>query len=185
MTSQKAIVFLLAALWLIVLSGCREVPTSAKVGNGPSFSLNGSGRLASFRVYGPLPGHKIATPFDGKSLVWAVQPSQGYLQGFQIERLEIRYGNIPNDYTQTVPTSGTAPALPAGKIYYFFAETTNAPPSEGFFYLDGNIPIEIKVPGLCQSGFVGDVKPLKCGTQEPYSEPQNLDQFVRENRLQM
>jgi hypothetical protein len=53
----------------------------------------------------------------------------------------------------------------------------------GFFYLDGTVPIEIKVPGLCESGFVGDVKPLKCGTSESYTEPSNLEQFVQENRV--
>lgn len=183
MTQHRVIAFLAAASWLFVLSSCREIPTSVRVGSGPSFSLNGSGRLASFRVYGPQPDHKIATPFDEKSLVWRVQPSEGYLKGVQVKQLEIRYGSVPSGYTQTVPTSGSASALPAGQVYYFFAETTNAPPAEGFFYLDGTTPIEIKVPGLCQSGFIGDVKPLKCGTQEPYSEPQNLDQFVRESRV--
>src|SRR5437588_2976548 len=29
-----------------------------------------------------------------------------------------------------------------------------------------------------------DVKALKCGTSEPYTEPSNLEQFVRENRVQ-
>jgi hypothetical protein len=40
----------------------------------------------SFRVYGPKSGHKIATPFDQKSLVWRVQPSEGYLQGVQVKQ---------------------------------------------------------------------------------------------------
>ena len=82
-----------------------------------------------------------------------------------------------------MPNSGPAAALPGGQVYYFFAETTNAPPAEGFFYLDGATPIEIKVPGLCQSGFVGDVRPLKCGTNEPYEEPKDLGELVRQNRI--
>jgi hypothetical protein len=183
MNQNKVIAFLATASWLFVLSGCREVPTSVRVGSGPSFSLSGSGRLASFRVYGPQSGHKIATPFDQKSLVWRVQPSEGYLKGVHVKQLEIRYGTVPSGYMQTVPTNGSAFALPAGQVYYFFAETTNAPPAEGFFYLDGTTPIEIKVPGLCESGFVGDVKPLKCGTSESYTEPSNLEQFVQENRV--
>lgn len=68
-------------VFILVLSGCREIGTTVKVGNGPSFSLKGSGRLASFRIYGPEPGHKIATPFDTKSLVWRVQPAEGYFKG--------------------------------------------------------------------------------------------------------
>jgi hypothetical protein len=98
--------------------------------------------------------------------------------------LELEYGKVPRGYSQTTPSSGTAPTLATGQVYYFFAETTNAPPAEGYFYLDGNVPVEINVPGLCQSGFVGEVKPLKCGTNEPYVEPKDLEQFVRENRVQ-
>src|SRR4029077_14072272 len=143
------------------LSGCREIPTSAKIDNGPSFSLHGSGKLASFRIYGPQPGHRIATPFDSKSLVWRVEPSKGYFKGARVEQLQIKYGNVPSEYTQTVPNSGAAPALVAGQVYYFWVETANAPPAEGFFYMDGGTPIPTKVPGLCQSGYVGDVKPLK------------------------
>jgi len=47
-----------------VAAGCREIPTTVKVGDGPSFAFCGSGRLASFRIYSPQAGHKIATPFD-------------------------------------------------------------------------------------------------------------------------
>src|SRR6267142_1501469 len=65
-SAQGNSVLATASCWF-VLSGCREVPTSVGVGSGPSFSLNGSGRLASLRVYGPRSGHKI--PFDQKSLV--------------------------------------------------------------------------------------------------------------------
>ncbi len=184
MVGGKVIRFMLCVLLLVMSCACREIPTSVTIGTGPSFSLRGSGRLASFRLYGPQPGHKIATPFDQKSLVWRIQPAEGYLRGVQVEHLEIKYGSVPTAYTQSVPTKGTAPALSAGQVYYFFAETTNAPPAEGFFYLDGTTPVEIKVPGLCQSGFVGDVRPLKCGTNEPYTEPTSLEQFVRENRVQ-
>jgi hypothetical protein len=184
MNRHRATTFVTAAFLLLVLSGCREIPTSAKIDNGPSFSLHGSGKLASFRIYGPQPGHRIAIPFDSKSLVWRVEPSKGYFKGARVERLQIKYGNVPSEYTQTVPNSGTAPALVAGQVYYFWVETANAPPAEGFFYMDGGIPIPTKVPGLCQSGYVGDVKPLKCGTNELYVEPSNLEQFVRENRVQ-
>ena len=53
----------------------------------------------------------------------------------------------------------------------------------GFFYMDKTIPIPINVPGLCESNFVGDVKPVKCGTSEPYIEPKDLEKFVQENRV--
>lgn len=184
MARHKATAFLLMILSLLALSSCREIPTSAKIGSGPSFAFRGSGRLASFRIYGAQSGHRIATPFDEKSLVWRVEPLGGYFRGAPVQRLEVTYGSVPRGYSQTIPSSGTAPTLITGQVYYFFAETTNAPPVEGFFYLDGNSPIEIKVPGLCQSGFVGEVKPLKCGTNEPYSEPRDLEQFVQQNRVE-
>jgi hypothetical protein len=97
--------------------------------------------------------------------------------------LNLVYGSVPKGYTQTSPNNGTAPALTYGLVYYFFVETTGAPGVGGFFYMDEAAPILISVPGLCESAFVGDVKPLKCGTKEPYSEPKDLEQFVRENRL--
>ena len=171
-------------LMLVGLAGCFETKTSARLQNGPKFLFDGSGRLASFRIYGPQPGHRIATPFDAKSLAWYVQPSEGYFKGSPVQRLAVEYGRVPTGYTQTVPEAGTAPKLASGAVYYFFAETTDAPPAEGFFYFEGDAPTEITVPGLCQSAFVGDVKPLKCGTTDPYTEPTNLEQFVRENRVQ-
>lgn len=51
---------------------------------------------------------------------------------------------------------------------------TGASGSHGFFCADKNGPILIGVPGLCPSAFVGDVKPVTCGTNEPYVEPKDL-----------
>jgi hypothetical protein len=174
---------LVMTLALTALVSCGELPAFADLKRGPTFLLDRSGRLASFRLYGPRPGHKIATPFDAESLMWCVQPSAGYFRGTRVQRLIIEFGKVPAGYTQTVPKESTVPKLPSHMAYYFFAETTDAPPAQRFFYLDGDVPTEIGVPGLCQSGFVGDVRPLKCGTTEPYVEPTNLEQFVRENRV--
>src|ERR1700722_16303879 len=119
MSRHRTTTFVTAVFLLLVLSGCREIPTSAKIDSGPSFSLRGSGKLASFRLYGPQPGHRIATPFDSKSLVWRVQPSEGYFKGARVERLEIKYASVPPGYAQTVPDTGTAPALVAGRFTVF------------------------------------------------------------------
>jgi hypothetical protein len=125
----------------------------------------------------------IATPFDDKSLVWSVQPSAGYFEGLSVQRLKISSGSVPAGYLQTVPEAGTTPRLKSRMVYYFFAETTNAPPASGFFYLVDDLPTLIVVPELCQSSFSGDVQPLKCGTKETYVEPASLEQFVRDNRV--
>jgi hypothetical protein len=154
------------------------------VQRGPTFLLSGSGRLASFRIYGPKPGRVIATPFDNKFLVWSVQASAGYFEGRPVEALVVEIGRIPAGYTQTVPEAGKTPRLNSGTIYYFFAETTNAPPAEGFFYLADDVPTLVVVPGLCQSSLSGDVQPVRRGTNEPYIEPLNLKQFVQENLVE-
>jgi hypothetical protein len=181
MTGKTTTALLLTSLLALMLSGC-EVPTSVKVGAGPSFSFHGSGRLASFSVYSPQPGHKIATPFDAKSLTWSIEPLSGEFSGAWVERLRIEYGSPPSGYKQTKPNVGAALTLPSGQIYYFFAGTTGAPPAEGFFYMDRGTPVEVRVPDLCQSSFSGDVKALKCGTKEAYTEPNDLEEFARENR---
>jgi hypothetical protein len=166
---------------LLTINGC-EVSTSARIHNGPTYSLDGSGRLVSFNVYGPQLGHKIATPNDAKSLMWSINPVTGF-QGALVARMEVKYGNVPQGYVQTVPTGGGAPVLSSGLVYYFFAETTGASGAEGFFYMDKTSPVLINVPDLCESAFVGDVKPVKCGTKEPYTEPKDLEQFVKEHRV--
>jgi hypothetical protein len=97
--------------------------------------------------------------------------------------MEVVYGTVPRGYAQAVPVSGTGPVLRSGLVYYFFAETTGASGAEGFFYIDGTIPLLINVPGLYESAFVGDVKPVKCGTNEPYIEPKDLEQFVKGQRV--
>jgi hypothetical protein len=98
--------------------------------------------------------------------------------------MNLLYGRVPTGYVQTVPSGGVASALTPGLVYFFIAETTGAAWAHGFFYIDQNKPIPINVPSLCPSAFVGDVKPVKCGTNEPYVEPKDLEEFVRENRVQ-
>lgn len=180
---DRGVLSAVACVLLVLCLAACEVSTSARIHAGPTFSLSGSGRLASFRIYGPSSSRTIATPFDEKSLVWRVQPTGGYFEGELVEGVDIEYGKVPRAYVQNVPATGTAAALQKGQVYWFFAETTNAPGASGFFYFDGTTAIEIEVPGLCQSAFVGDVKPLKCGTQEPYLEPQDLESFVKQHRL--
>jgi hypothetical protein len=180
---SKHLVRLMLVMVGLVLVGC-EVRTSVKLAGGPSFSFDGSGRLASFTIYGPRSGHKIATPNDDISQVWSIQPSNGFADSILVASMNLRYGSVPKGYTQTVPRSGYAPALPTGLVYYFIAETTGAPWAQGFFFMDRIGPVRISVPGLCPSAFIGDVKPVKCGTSEPYIEPSDMEKFVEENRVQ-
>ena len=181
MNLRIAVWLLVGGLCLLDLLGC-EVKTSARLGSGPSFYLDGSGHLASFTVYAPQPGRKIAIPNDTKSEVWGIRSVSAI--GEMVAHMNLLYGTVPDGYLQTVPTKGAAPALTPGLVYHFFAETTSAPGAEGYFYIDKNMPILINVPDLCASAFVGDVKAVKCSTGEPYVEPKDLEKFVQENRVQ-
>lgn len=182
MSLKNTVSLLLSELCLLILLGC-EVGTSVRVAVGPSFSLGGSGRLASFSVYGPQPGHKIATPLDEKSLMWRIEPMKDSPLGALAAGMDITYGKAPMGYLQTFPISGPVVRPATGQVYAFFAETTGTSGADGFFYMDKHAPILINVPGLCQSALVGNVKPVKCGTNEPYVEPKDLEEFVRQNRL--
>lgn len=161
--------------------GC-EVGTSVRLENGPRFLLDGSGRVVSFRVYGPLPGHKMATVASSKSLIWDIEPSSGSPSGVMAAALDIEYGSVPQGYVQTVPSDGPAPPLKSGLLYAFSAQTTGASGGHGEFYLQSDKPILINVPSLCQSSLSADATAVKCGTREPYPEPSDIEAFVKENR---
>ena len=182
MRAVKTTRLLVGGLCLLLCS-C-EVSTSAKIGSGPSFSLNGSGHLSSFTVYAPQLGRRIAIPNDAKSEVWSFRTASGNAKGEKVAGMNLLYGRVPIGYVQTVPNGEVASALTPGFVYFFIAETTGAAWAHGFFYIDRNKPIPINVPGLCPSAIIGDVKPVKCGTSEPYVEPKDLEKFVQENRLQ-
>jgi hypothetical protein len=115
--------------------------------------------------------------------MWSIEPMSNS-SGAPIVDMRLAYGSVPKGYVQTFPGSGTALPLVTGQVYAFNAETVGASGADGFFYMDGSAPFLINVPGLCPSAFTGDVKPVKCGTNEPFVEPKDMEEFVRENRAQ-
>lgn len=177
---RNTVAQLLGFLYLLTLFGC-EVRTSVKIEAGPSFYFDGSGRLASFYIYAPRPGHKIATPVDGQSLMWSIEPAANGPSGVLVSGMEIEYGKVPSGYAQKFPTTGAVLPLATGKVYVFDAVTTGAPGVNGFVYIGRNGPLHVNVPDLCGSSFTGDVKPVRCGTSEPYVEPKDLENFVQKN----
>src|SRR5258706_12104694 len=104
-----------------------ERPTVVGVNAGPSFTMKGSGQLAGFTVYAPRAGNRIAFPHkDDSSVAWQIVATKGYFEGAHVGGLQLKYGAVPSGYTQLVPSeSQPAPALSAGAVYSFFAETTN------------------------------------------------------------
>lgn len=180
MASRILLSLALAVTAALVLAGC-EIPASVSLKPGPSFSLDGGGRLVSFTVWGPRSGRKIATPLDSNGLMWCIEPTNPPSGSF-VASMDIAYGKIPMGYVQTFPRHGPAVPLAVGQVYAFAAETTGAPGVNGFFYMGPNGPIRVNVPSLCESSSVGDVEPVTCGTGDPYVEPKNLEKFVQENR---
>ncbi len=184
MTKYRAVLGAALSL-LVVLSGCREIPTSVKIGTGPSFLLGGSGRLATFTVYAPQSGQKIAFPDrDVASVVWQVTASKGYFKGSHVDGLQLSYGRVPAGYEQVVPgQSKAAPPLAPDTVYSFLAETTDAPIASGYFYMDKSGPIQTSIPDLCLVFVQGRKVRVKCklNTAEPYQEPADLAKYVREH----
>jgi hypothetical protein len=115
--------------------------------------------------------------------MWSIEPQGVAAKGLSVANRELTYGKIPDGYVQTFPGHGPTNALSPGLVYAFEAETTGASGVDGFLYMDGNTPIVISVPGLCESAFTGDVKPVRCGTGETFVEPTDLEAFVRDHRL--
>ena len=162
--------YFLAIAACTMIFGCRrEIATQVHFEGGPVpiIALNGSGRLAALTVYGPPKDATIATGVDPSSILWQIKSSSGYLHGAALQELNaITYGQPPTGYTQTAPAEGRPIPIRGGKIYYLFAETTNAPVGGGFFRLsDGRVE---EVKDLCVEERGGVRHAIRCGTNEPY-----------------
>lgn len=188
-TAALTAVGLLFALWMMgsCLYLIGERPTVVSVNAGPSFAFKGSGRLAIFTVYAPKPGNRIAFPHQGDSaIVWQIAATKGYFEGTHVGGMGLGYGKVPNGYTQSVPPgSQIPPSLPAGSVYSFFAETTDAPISTGYFYMGQRGPIQTAIPDLCLTRKEGYNVRVRCGFvgDRTYREPANLEDSVRKHQI--
>jgi hypothetical protein len=164
-----------------------ERPTVVSVHDGPSFTMRGSGQLASFTVYAPKGANHIAiSDKDDSEIVWEIVATRGYFEGVHVRGLDLNYGNVPSGYKQLVPEdSHSAPLLSPGKVYSFYAETTNAPIAAGFFYMDSQGPIQTYIPDLCTTLEKGRHVRVRCGFEgdRTYREPTNLEEVVRKYRI--
>jgi hypothetical protein len=100
--------------------------------------------------------------------------------------MELNYGRVPNGYAQSVPSEmQTPPALSSGAVYWFFAETTNAPGASGYFYMDRAGPIQTYFPDLCLTLKDGHKVRIKCGFvgDRTYREPTSLEEVVRKYQI--
>jgi hypothetical protein len=176
----------LLAFMLICCVGCEwERPTVVSVREGPIFDFSGNGRLATFTVYAPEAGRHIADPNpDVAKIIWQIKASKGYFEGTRVGGMQVSYGRLPDRYEQTIPKSPQQPPAPTpGAVYSFFAETTDAPGIGGFFYMGRTGLTQIAVPDLCLKLINGREVPVKCGTNDPYQEPADLEKFAQEHQV--
>ena len=187
MIQYKAKTFLAVMPLLLLLIGCREVPTSVKVESAPSFTLRGRGRLGIFTIYAPQSGQRVAFPDPAvASAVWQIRASEGYFKGKHVNGLKVTYGKVPDGYQQLVPgQSEVPPPLSPGAVYAFFAETTDAPIASGYFYMGKSGPVQTKVPDLCVTLVQGRKVRVNCRLDktEPYQEPADLEKYAREHQV--
>ena len=165
-----------------------ERPTVVSVNAGPSFAFKGSGQLAIFTVYAPKPGNRIAFPSkDDSSIAWRIAATKGYFEGARVGGMGLTYGKVPDGYIQSVPgdLQTPPPVLPAGSVYSFFAETTDAPIATGYFYMASGGPIQTDVPDLCLTRQDGHNVRVRCGFvgDRTYREPTNLEEAVRKHQI--
>lgn len=185
-TTIPSKLLMLLALSLTCCAGCeRETPTLISVRQGPVFAFSGNGRLAAFTVYAPNPGQHIANPnSEVATAIWQIKPTKGYFEGTRVGGMQLSYGKVPEGYSQAVPSSPQQAVVPLpGAVYSFFAETTDAPGAGGFFYMGRSGLTQITVPDLCLKLINGHEAPVKCGTDDAYQEPTNLEKFVQEHRV--
>jgi hypothetical protein len=170
----------------ICCAGCEwERPTLVSVREGPTFAFAGNGRLATFTVYAPHNGKRIASPNpDVATIIWQIKASRGYFEGARVGGLQLTYGKVPDGYEQTTPSQPQQASPPTpGVVYSFFAETTDAPGIGGFFYMSQSGLTQISVPDICLKLINGGEVAVKCGTDEPYQEPTDLEKFAQEHRV--
>lgn len=146
--------FLFLLLHAVFAVGCQmERPTKIIVEGGPvpTFRLSGSGNLSSFSVYLVPPSpEKMDKPFSQQVPLWQISAQPDSLHGRGVEEIQrLTFGLAPAGYKGNFPeNNGSAPSIEPEKIYFYSCDTTDAPPTAGFFMIhDGKaIPTQAKTP---------------------------------------
>ena len=135
------------------LSEVWEKPTTVKISgrNPPDFRLRGSGELAYFVVYSPSFPQQTRVPFLERSLaIWLVSATH------EQKRLEaiatIRYGVVPNGYTQEIPSAGSPEPLVEGKKYFFEFDTRDAVGTSGYVEIIDGKAAAVEGEHVCFGG---------------------------------
>jgi hypothetical protein len=110
--TNRTLAFIAVVLLSIMSSGCeRDLSVTVEGQNPPIFKLGGSGRLIFFYVL-EVPANRSLSVDSPK--LWEIRPTVNN----KISDLpSITYGVVPAGFVQTVPSSGTPPALIEKKTY--------------------------------------------------------------------
>lgn len=119
---------------LVLLTSCeRDTVLAISTDNPPSFSLSGSGRMLSLRVYGP---QLRDMPGEAANWWWLIAPEDEVFNVKRIEELSpIVYGKVPPGYKQIFPEQGTPPNLIEGQKYQVWVETLDANGAREYFII--------------------------------------------------
>jgi hypothetical protein len=106
------------------LACTRDTEIAVGGGRSPVFTVNGTAKLTSFKIWGPKAGEP-----EGKAteLIWQIEPAGGQ-GGRSLDGLrQVQYGVVPEGFVQRVPATNGPPPPSEGIIYQAEIGTANAP----------------------------------------------------------
>jgi hypothetical protein len=115
---------LLILLGSFLFSSCsHETELTVGGGTSPVFTVKGSAKLTSFKIFGPKPGEK-ENPIG--ALYWEIEPSADFQRSRSLGELgQIQYGVLPPGYTQRFPINGSPLPLSVDSTYTVNLSTTS------------------------------------------------------------
>ena len=110
MNLSRQLRFLLL-LVLVTYMNCGEPNVVIEIDNQspPSFSFKGNGSIPFFMVY------EVTSDMSKRTVLWDIRPNDG--AHARVPLGPIKYGVVPEGFTQKVPAEGPPPALQEGIPY--------------------------------------------------------------------
>jgi hypothetical protein len=137
--TNRTLPFIAVVLVLIMFAGCeRDLSVNVEGANPPVFKLGGSGRLIFFYVLEVPADHSLSA--DSPKL-WEIRPT---VNNKISELPSITYGVVPSGFAQTVPSSGTPPALSEKKTYAAGGPAFEANGGSIWFVIENGKPVVVE-----------------------------------------
>ena len=115
MNLSRQLRFLLLLLFVVANTSCDEPHVTIAIDDQvpPSFKFEGQGATPFLVVY-ELSSAEPQDNSEGK-VIWDIRPND--LAHARVPLGPIRYGTVPEGFTQKIPQEGAPPALQEGKTY--------------------------------------------------------------------